>query len=129
MDLGAYTQIGLLEELLPSQPPRIRGLRLMRFEEEYVDDSAQGDMFNSFLGQDILYIHTRCGSCGDDYDPDYNYISCGLRDWEEAHADLLVGSINDDFDCTYRDTYITIPADKQELYNKMVKAILEGGPE
>lgn len=121
MDLYAYTRIEDLKELLPSEPPRLRGIRLMSTEEpvEY-PESLQAKTFNKYVGKDVIYIHTRCGACFGDDNSDSNYVACGLKDWEEENKDLVLDSINDNFDCTYRDTYIMVSEDKRELYEKLL---------
>lgn len=121
MDLGAYVMMeeGLME-LLPSTPPRPRGIRLMKVEEL---TDGEFPTFDSFVGQDIIYIHTRCGECGGgEYG---NYEAFGMDKWEKELGNLLVHSEDEMFDCTYRDTYIKVPEDKKELYEKMVARILE----
>lgn len=142
MDLIAYNNknIDLLEEYLKrnyGDIPRYRGVRLMRLEdkveskpnidvtdmyeledkEEY-DYSGNIDMFNKYVGQDVIYIHTRCGDCGLDYDDkDSNYVACGAKDWEEKHKDLFLDHITDAFDSTYCTHYFkaVIDEDYKEL--------------
>lgn len=99
--------------------PRCRGFRFMKIEdkvdykpnidttdmfgsEEKIDYSEVKEMFNKYVGQDVIYIHTRCGDCDMGYDDeDSNYISCGAKDWEEKYKDLFLEHITDPFDCTY----------------------------
>ena len=125
MDLIAYSN-GHIDEFKNyldkyyGDIPRYRGARLMKLEDPIPEDSKPNpdvndwlgqectddysevnDMFNKYVGQDVIYIHTRCGSCGDYDDPDNNYISCGARDWEEAHKDLFLDHVTDAFDQTY----------------------------
>ena len=71
--------------------------------EKYTDDSdEQTHLYNSFVGQDVIYIHTRCGDCGMGYDnEESNYVYCGAKDWEEKHKDLFIEHITDPFDQTY----------------------------
>ena len=69
MDLYAYALKDFLKDLLPSQPPRLRGIRLMKIEET-TDD---GKVHNKYIGQDVIYIHTRCGG--------NNYKPCGMDEW------------------------------------------------
>ena len=122
--------------------PRIRGVRFMKLEdkatdkfrldvtdffgEESVDYSIfikEIEMFNKYAGQDVVYIHTRCGDCGLGYDDLYsNYISCGAKKWEEEHKNLFLDHITDPFDCTYCTHYFKAVID--EDYKKIVK---EGG--
>ena len=56
--------------------PRCRGYELMKLAEKYGDDSdEQTSLYNSFVGQDVIYIHTRCGDCGRGYDDEEsNYV-------------------------------------------------------
>ena len=111
MDLGAYviSRAQLVDEYVRrhyGEVPRMRGVRLMRFEEPIESTGPQDDMFNSHCGKDVVYIHTRCGSaCWGDDDPDANYVGCGGKAWEEANPDTFIESVNDWFDGTYRDHY------------------------
>lgn len=109
MDLGAYCNIGATEGYVVNnygQVPRLRGIRLMKLEEKTGEDGPQMELFDSMCGEDVVYIHTRCGSCGcGDDDPDTNYTACGGKEFEERNADKLLASINDEFDWTYRDHY------------------------
>lgn len=122
--------------------PRIRGVRFMKLEdkatdkfrkdvtdifgdedEESVDYSKEIEMFNKYAGQDVIYIHTRCGDCDLGYDDkNSNYISCGAKKWEEEHKNLFLDHITDPFDCTYCTHYFKAIID--EDYKKIVK---EGG--
>ena len=99
--------------------PRIRGIRFMKLEEEETDKpnldvtdlyptdevtdySDVNSIFNKYVGQDVIYIHTRCGDCGRGYDDeDSNYVYCGAKKWEEEHKDLFLEHITDPFDSTY----------------------------
>ena len=101
--------------------PRCRGYELMKLSEKYEDDDdGQTDLYNSFVGQDIIYIHTRCGDCGMGYeDEDSNYIYCGAKDWEEKHKDLFITHYTDNFDPTYCDHYFK--AVINDDYNDLIK--------
>ena len=102
--------------------PRFRGVRFMKLEEpvpkdnkpnvdvtdmfgldeEHEDYSEVNKIFNKYVGQDVIYIHTRCGDCGMGYDnEESNYVYCGAKDWEEKHKDLFIEHITDPFDQTY----------------------------
>lgn len=109
MDLGAYCNIGATEGYVVNNyghVPRLRGIRLMKLEEKTGEGGPQMELFDSMCGEDVVYIHTRCGSCGfGDDDPDTNYTACGGKEFEERNADKLLASINDEFDGTYRDHY------------------------
>ena len=109
MDLGAYCNIGTMEDYVVKSyghVPRLRGIRLMKLEKKTGGDSPQMELFDSMCGEDVVYIHTRCGACGcDDDDPDTNYTACGGREFDERNADKLIASITDEFDWTYRDHY------------------------
>ena len=115
MDLPAYAMIPELKELLPSEPPRLRGIRLMALEDPFEED----EMFSSYCGQDVLYVHTRCGQCHFDGEDNYEYFK--MDEWEQELDELFLNAQNDSFDCTYRDTFIKVPEDKMERY----KALLE----
>lgn len=99
--------------------PRCRGYELMKISQKYTDDSdEQTHLYNSFVGQDIIYIHTRCGDCGRGYgDEDSNYVYCGAKEWEEKYKDLFITHYTDSFDSTYCDHYFKaiIDDDYKEL--------------
>lgn len=124
MDMIAYTngKIKSFEDYLYKyygDIPKFRGARLMKLEEkvedkpnidvtdmfgvdEEVDYSEVNKMFNKYVGQDVIYIHTRCGDCNLGYDDeDSNYVYCGAKDWEEKYKDLYLEHITDPFDPTY----------------------------
>lgn len=103
--------------------PRLRGVRFMRYE---TPDSCEGDgpqatLWKTYCGQDVIYIHTRCGGGYDETDPDSNYIACGGKEWEEAHKNLFIYSVDDECDCTYRDHYFTAVID--DNYDKICQLI------
>lgn len=113
MDLGAFmvSQDNDVAEYIKKnygEVPRMRGVRFMKLEKPVPNEekSAQIDMFNKYCGQDVIYIHTRCGDCGMGFkDKDSNYVSCGAKDWEEKNKELFLEHISDEFDCTYCDHY------------------------
>ena len=147
MDLIAYS-VGNQDPMLTylnkyyGDIPRFRGARLMKFEkpvtegnkpnpdvndwlgQECTDDYSEvNEMFNKYVGQDVIYIHTRCGSGGDYDDPLNNYISCGAKDWEEKYKDLFLDHVTDAFDCTYCTHYFkAVPG---EDYDALCKWWLE----
>lgn len=113
MDLYAYA----LSEVDPvkryvekhyGEVPRMRGVRLMKFMEpgKLGCGGLEDEMYDRHCGEDVIYIHTRCGSAwwGDD-DRDANYIACGGKAWEEANSDTFIESCNEEFDGTYRTHY------------------------
>jgi hypothetical protein len=103
-------------------PPRLRGIRHMKFEtpDHCEGDGVQAEMFARHCGEDVIYIHTRCGSArwGDD-DPDANYVYFGADNWEKANSDTFIESCNDEFDGTYRDHYFK--AAPGEDYDELCK--------
>lgn len=123
MDLGAYCNIGTMEDYVVKNygdVPRLRGIRLMKLEEKTGEGGPQMELFDSMCGEDVVYIHTRCGSCGlGDDDPDTNYTACGGKEFEERNADKLLASINDEFDGTYRDHYFKAVVDDE--YGKLLE--------
>ena len=133
MDLGAYTQIDDLYEYVVrvyGDVPRLRGIRLMRAEEPVEADGCwQLEEYNGFCGQDVVYIHTRCGGCGDEDDPSSNYIRCGGRRFDDLNADRLIRSFDDAWDETYRDHYLRALVDDEylALLDKMRHAGNRGG--
>lgn len=124
MDIGAYIEIPTLENYVNKhygEVPRLRGIRLMKLEEKSGEYGSQIEMFDSHCGEDVIYIHTRCGSAywGDD-DPDANYIGCGGKDWEESNPDTFIESINDEWDGTYRDHYFKAVIDDE--YKQLIES-------
>lgn len=117
MDLGAYNNIPSLGDYVYrhyGNVPRLRGVRLMKAEEPVETDGEwQLEVFNGFCGEDVVYIHTRCGGCCDEDDPDSNYVYCGGRDWEESNGELFIKSIDDAWDKTYRDHYFKAVIDDE----------------
>lgn len=109
--------------------PRIRGVRFMKVEQRLDDANCdEEDMFNRYVGQDVIYIHTRCGDCGTGYeDEDSNYIYCGGKEWEEEHSDLFLDHITEDYDRTYCDHYFKAVVD--DKYNEIIKLLSEGNNE
>lgn len=124
MDLIAYsnTQNELINKYIQKNYgniPRMRGVRFMKLEEivqgkpnydvtdmfkekNNIDYTENTNMFNKYVGQDVIYIHTRCGNCDTSYDDktnNYNYY--GAREWEEKYSDLFLEHITDAFDSTY----------------------------
>lgn len=113
MDLGAFmvSQDNAVAEYISKnygEVPRMRGVRFMKLEKPVPNEekSPQIDMFNKYCGQDVLYIHTRCGDCGMGFKNKYsNYVSCGAKDWEKLNKKLFLEHISDEFDDTYCDHY------------------------
>lgn len=118
--------------------PRCRGVRLMALEEkskekpnvdvtdlfdtgeEYSHDE-ETKIFNKYVGQDVIYIHTRCGDCDLGYDGENsNYVFCGAKDWEGKYKDLFLEHITNEFDCTYCTHYFkaVINDEYKELLNE-----------
>jgi len=108
--------------------PRFRGVRFMKAQEvntEIPDEkkSAEELMFDKYCGQDVIYIHTRCGNCGRDYDDeDSNYVYCGGKEWEENLSDLFLDHITEEFDKTYCTHYFK--AVINEDYNQIINLLL-----
>lgn len=101
--------------------PRCRGYELMRLVEKYGNDSdEQTSLYDSFVGQDVIYIHTRCGNCGLGYeDEESNYVYCGAKEWEAKYKDLFIAHCTDEFDRTYCDHYFKAVINDE--YNDLVK--------
>ena len=123
MDLGAYSLIGTLEEYVTKhygEVPRLRGIRLMKLEDKTNDSGLE--IYDSYCGKDVIYIHTRCGSAwyGDD-DPDANYISCGGKEFDERNSETFIESVNDEWDGTYRDHYFQAVIDSE--YKQLIEAL------
>lgn len=108
MDLYAY-MLGEVESIKTyveehyGPIPRFRGVRFMKHET--LDDpvNEQERMFARHCGEDVVYIHTRCGGG--------NYEFFDADKWEESH-DTFIEGMDDSFDCTYRDHYFrAVPGD------------------
>lgn len=108
--------------------PRNRGIRFMKVETPYSEELIKkypstkyiAKMFNKYVGQDVIYIHTRCGNCGLGYkNPRSNYISCGAKKWEEQNKDKFLEHITDSFDKTYCTHYF------EAVINDDYKEIIE----
>ena len=127
MDLGAYVTAEIKEvadyiKKNYGEVPRMRGVRFMKTEEPVpnLEKSPQIDMFNKYCGQDVVYIHTRCGDCGRGFkDKTSNYIYCGAKDWEKENKALFLEHISDEFDSTYCDHYFK--AVLGEEYDELIK--------
>lgn len=142
MDLIAYTnsQFDKVHDYVTKyygDIPRLRGVCFMKMEkpiyegkpnvdtvdlfsecigEDYTDINT---MFNKYAGQDVIYIHTRCGDCGKGYDDeDSNYIYCGAKAWEESNKDLFLDHITDKFDSTYCTHYFKAVVNDE--YNELL---------
>lgn len=142
MDLIAYQNrdIDLVKKYIKKNygnVPRNRGIRFMKLEEKVTDkpnvdvtDSFEAndnsvnysegiEMFNKYVGKDVIYIHTRCGNCGLDYDDEEsNYVSCGAKVWEQKYKKLFLEHITDPFDSTYCTHYFKAVIDDD--YTKIV---------
>ena len=113
MDLGAFmvSQDKAVAEYIEKSygiVPRMRGVRFMKTEKPVPNEekSPQIDVFNKYCGQDVIYIHTRCGDGGMGFkNEDSNYIACGAKDWEKDNKKLFLEHISDEFDDTYCDHY------------------------
>ena len=127
MDLGAFmvSQQQPVADYIKKnygEVPRMRGVRFMKIEKpiENEEKSPQIDMFNRYCGQDVVYIHTRCGACGMSFKAkSSNYIACGAKDWEKENKALFLDHISDEFDDTYCDHYFK--AVLGEDYDKLTK--------
>lgn len=131
MNLYAYMTEKVLKSSLSDYirhhygaPPRERGALLMRFEEPTDNPcDIQEELFNSFCGKDVVFIHTRCGGCGNECDEDSNYQACGGREWEERNQDTFIAHITDLFDSTYMDHYFKAVLDDE--YEALLKEMSE----
>ena len=77
--------------------PRLRGVRFMKLESPETNEyTYQDELFNSYCGKDVIFIHTRCGGC--------NYEDFEADKWENDNPLFLTG-VDDCYDETYRDHY------------------------
>lgn len=127
MDLCAFVNFNYNDEVkkyiteIYGEIPRCRGVRFMKVEKpvENTDNDSEIEMFNEYAGEDVIYIHTRCGDCGMGYDDeDSNYVYCGAKDWEEEHKDLFLDHVTEEYDRTYCTHYFR--AVVNDDYNKIV---------
>ena len=127
MDLGAFMVsecadvAGYIKKNY-GEVPRMRGVRFMKIEKPVPNEekSPQMDIFNKYCGQDVIYIHTRCGDCGMGFkDKDSNYVACGAKEWEKKNKKLFLEHISDEFDDTYCDHYFK--AVLGEEYAELIK--------
>lgn len=128
MDLGAYMLMEDIEGLNDyitknyGKVPRIRGVRLMKLEKPMEEDDSNAYYFNKYCGKDVIYIHTRCGDCGQGwYSKFSNYVFCGGRDWEQQNLKLFLAHDSDSYDPTYANHYFKAVVD--EDYKALVKRI------
>jgi len=129
MDMGAYVigsapeVSGYLNQHFPNIP-RFRGARFMKVETvQGKKGSDQMGTFNRYCGQDVIYIHTRCGHGGFGWeDPESNYISCGAEEWELSLKDVFLEHHVDEFDSTYCDHYFK--ADPRSVQYQLILKLL-----
>ena len=112
MDLGAYCRIDMLKDYVEKHygiPPRLRGIRLMKMEYPIDDvDCYTEELFNKMCNKHVIYLHTRCGG--------YNYEEFGMDEYEKKNHCLA--ATDDEFDSTYRDTYLEAVVDDE--YRKLL---------
>ena len=108
-------------------PPRDRGALLMELETpfEHSVDCQEG-LFNEYCGKPVIYVHTRCGGCGDEDDEYSNYRACGGYEWEQRNADTFLAHVSDSFDSTYMDHYFAaVPGDDYDALVREMRAAHE----
>lgn len=114
MDLYAYSQIDKLKKYLEENNidiPRLRGLRLMKEETPVSEDEIkecvesvglqarkQCDIFNKYVGKNVLYVHARVGGA--------NWDFFGMD--EITKHPLYLERVDDYFDSTYCDIYFKL---------------------
>lgn len=109
MDLYAFSQIPKyqdeINEILKCIP-RLRGIRKMSEEEPQLDEDQacyQIERFNHYVGQDGVYmIHARIGGTSETS----NWVSYG-GPTEIATQPWFLEKVDDNWDCTYCDIYVT----------------------
>ena len=97
--------------------PRLRGIRFMKLESPETNEyTYQDELFNSYCGEDVIFIHTRCGGC--------NYEDFEADKWENDNPLFLTG-VDDCYDKTYRDHYFkaVIDDDYKNIINNLLKEI------
>ena len=91
--------------------PRLRGVRFVKLETPYEEETCQDEVFNSYCGKDVIYIHTRCGG------GNYEYFEA---DKWESNNPLFLKGVDDDYDRTYRDHYFEAVVDDE--YNSILNS-------
>lgn len=101
--------------------PRIRGIRFMEAEWQLRWWWTDIEEFNKYCWQKVINIHTRCWWIEEDELS--NYMSCWWykREKELKKKWLFLSACNEEFDNTYRDTYVKVVEDKE--YEKLLKDI------
>lgn len=102
--------------------PRIRAIRFMELEWplEWWSDIQE---FNKYSWKAVINIHTRCWwDVGNEWS---NYMTCwGYEREEELKKKwLFLSAHNENFDNTYRDTYVKVKKDKE--YKALLAKIKE----
>lgn len=128
MDLQAYVnkfndKVDAYIKKHYGEVPRNRGILFMRTEEKIPSPRGREErMFNKYAGQDVVYIHTRCGHCGKGYkNSESNYVYYGAKDWEENHKDLFLSHANEKYDKTYCTPYFKAVVDDD--YNEIIESL------
>lgn len=134
MDIYAYLQAQdeMIDKYLEEnygEIPRFRGARFMKVESPVELGECDNqlydkefEVYNKYAGQDVIYIHTRCGDCGMGYEDEHsNYVYCGAKDWEEKFSNLFLEHITEDFDSTYCTHYFK--AVINDDYKKILKSL------
>lgn len=101
--------------------PRIRGVRFMEAEWKLKGSWEDIKEFNKYCWQKVINIHTRCW--WSEEDKLSNYMGCWWYEREKELKEkwLFLSACNEEFDNTYRDTYIKVVEDKE--YEKLLKDI------
>lgn len=129
MDLHAYALMEEVEEIKDyikknyGDVPRIRGVRFMKLESDWTGEDLNEErlIHDKYVGQDVIYIHTRSGSCGNWYSEDSNYIYFGADKWEESNSELFLEHVNDSLDWTYATHYFKAVVDDD--YNNIINQL------
>ena len=106
---------------------RLRGVRFMKiYDMKEFENDDWTDRFRSYCGQDVIYIHTRCGDCDMGFDDeDSNYIYCGGKEWEEQNKELFLSHETDNYDSTYCTHYFKAIVDEE--YNAILTKLISKG--
>lgn len=103
--------------------PRIRAIRFMELEWKLQSEQSDIKMFNKYSWKKVINIHTRCWW---DVDNEWsNYMSCWWKEREDELKEkwLFLSAHNENFDNTYRDTYVKVEEDEE--YKNLLEKIKE----
>lgn len=102
--------------------PQLVGIRLMEKEERTRGLGTQMAMFDKYVGEQVIYFHTKCGISGLNFnDENSNYRYFKADEWEKEHEDTYLDHFADKEDSNYCDHYFK--AVVNEDYNELLRIL------